>query len=568
MKGFQIIICFSWLILTVATAYGQGVLEFRARAENFLLEELRRDPVWATTLGVHDYDDDLPNISNQAFRERYSAKLEYLEELQTYDTTGWSIDDQIDYMLEVADTKLAIYTEKNNPIWKRSPLYYFDRCLYGIFYLTARDYSSLEERLPSIISRIERIPDFLEASKENITEPVPELIVSSKQHLISLKELIRGFSEIMVDSFPEYNSKISSLRDKTVLALEDYWKGYCRNMYSEAEGDFSIGKEAFDLMLSERFFLDFDSDSLSRLAEWAYHNADSLVHVMEEKLSTLEQNYPLGLGCLISSPPQDTILANCYSEIEFVKNFIQTEGIVTVPTDNSICTIQETPRYLNRAEFYDDIYLPPGILAEGKFDSKLIMSFFMFSHRLLEDKEALTQIYAKSFREKVIVNILPGRHFQQQIALKHSSLIRKLQENPIMVEGWILYIKELLLKKNLFDENEELLCEYYKDLRSYALGTIFDVGIHTERISIDSGKQLIRDRLEEDTVSYKGSLYHSVVYPEYNFSRMLGRILIMDMKRKAKAKEGDKFDLREFHDKILSEGRIPPALIAMKYGWD
>jgi len=49
---------------------------------------------------------------------------------------------------------------------------------------------------------------------------------------------------------------------------------------------------------------------------------------------------------------------------------------------------------------------------------------------------------------------------------------------------------------------------------------------------------------------------------------LMGYYLFKDMQEKARAKEGDKFDLREFHDKVLSEGRIPPSLIARKYGWE
>ena len=48
---------------------------------------------------------------------------------------------------------------------------------------------------------------------------------------------------------------------------------------------------------------------------------------------------------------------------------------------------------------------------------------------------------------------------------------------------------------------------------------------------------------------------------------MTGKLLILDMLEKARAKEGNSFSLKKFHDKLLAEGSIPLPLIAKKLGY-
>lgn len=54
------------------------------------------------------------------------------------------------------------------------PSIYADNCFYGVFILTARSFAPIEDRIPSILSRLEQIPSFLESAKRNLEEP-PEI---------------------------------------------------------------------------------------------------------------------------------------------------------------------------------------------------------------------------------------------------------------------------------------------------------------------------------------------------------------------------------------------------------
>jgi uncharacterized protein (DUF885 family) len=56
--------------------------------------------------------------------------------------------------------------------------------------------------------------------------------------------------------------------------------------------------------------------------------------------------------------------------------------------------------------------------------------------------------------------------------------------------------------------------------------------------------------------------------PTQPSSYLLGKLAIVDIRRRYEEKAGDSFDLRQFHDSLLDLGSIPPALVGAALGLD
>jgi len=176
--------------------------------------------------------------------------------------------------------------------------------------------------------------------------------------------------------------------------------------------------------------------------------------------------------------------------------------------------------------------------------------------------------YDPVFRRNVIEHIFPGNCYQYYIAHKNKSFLRSSPQYEMLTNGWNLYIRELIYNRGMFGGDFELLADFYNDLRSYALATIIEIGIHTGRFNFESAYAYVDSMLgSEDAREYSQTNFCTCVWPMENLSYMLGRLLILDMKENARARDGDSFSLSEFHAKLLSEGNIPLSLIAWKYGW-
>ncbi len=537
--------------------------EFRIFADS--IQKFYEDiyPVMATLNGHHDRDSLWSNPSASSMMSCLDEMNKELSIIESYDTTGWPIDDQIDYSIMTSSTRYGKFFIRDYPTWRMSPMIYIWEILSGIFPLETRQYPSFDQRSRSFLGRIRGIPQFLESSKPNIVKPNIYSCYFSVHSIFQARDLIKEYSDILVDSFPDENGEISTLRDRAVFALNDYIE-FVQKILPQADSNIVLGKENFEFLISNAYSIEFNSDSLLKLSEMTFQWADSLAKIEKAKMPPEDTTFGRFFhDDVLYRLDDDSLIFRCEKEVDYIKEYLEKENIITVPDSISKCAFIDLPAYLNHAGITRDFYEPPGIFDRNQTGYYYRNLDFAYSG----NGEGLPpNDMSAAFREDIITSILPGRHLLTQMAGRIASNFRKIQENDMMIHGWELYIKELLMNRGFFGDDPQIPYFYYKELRGYAIGAIVDIKVHTGKMSTDSVRAFIVDTLGPDSTDYKGQ-YYMCVEPTHNLSYVLGRFLLIDMRQKAIAKERKSFSLKAFHAKILSEGMIPPILIAKKYGW-
>ena len=550
----------SVLILTSSAAIGADVDDMHVLAEDFYFRIAEFDPVWGTEVGIHYYDSSFADISDEWRAEYFDFIQRELNLLNGFDTTGWSSDDQIDYALLKSDIKFMAVELADNYFNSKAVMTYPKKCYEGLYYLMARQNLPLEDKFPAIISRMKKIPDFLERSQGNIDSSSNISTHFAGRENYKAQTLIKCYSEVLIDSFPEKNAYISTIRDKAIFSLDDY-VDKSQKLYRNNIKEYADGKDKFNRMLSEIYFLDIDSDSLIKIAETIHKEAESL-----ETKYTPEPDDDLSgrpRSCIVMGPPEDSVLQYCHREIDSLKNYLHINNIVTVPPELSDCIFVHPEKSGLMEHSMEDFYVGPGHLDLDR-TGYYYTTFWMLDR--FRGSELPKDYAEQRTRGDFIKYIIPGEHMQLYISGNHPSLIRRMQRNEMMKDGWGSYMKEYLTGRGFIGDNPEILRDIYKEIKMYAVGTIIDIGQHCENLSHDSLNAIFINITGIESGSYNSN-YHGYPHPARNLSYTLGRFLLLNMREKAEAKEGDKFNLKDFHDKILSEGCIPPALIAKKYRW-
>lgn len=157
---------------------------------------------------------------------------------------------------------------------------------------------------------------------------------------------------------------------------------------------------------------------------------------------------------------------------------------------------------------------------------------------------------------------IPGHHFQIAIAMELEGLplFRKMSPFTAYVEGWALYAErlawELGFQNNPFDNIGRLQAELFRGVR-----LVVDTGIHhkrwTRQQAIDY--MLANTGMAESDVVAEIERY--IVMPAQATSYKVGMMKFMELRAKAKAALGNKFDLRDFHDVVLKNGAVPLSIL-------
>lgn len=158
---------------------------------------------------------------------------------------------------------------------------------------------------------------------------------------------------------------------------------------------------------------------------------------------------------------------------------------------------------------------------------------------------------------------IPGHHMQIAIAqeLKDMPKFRQHGGNVSYVEGWALYSeyipKEYGFYKDPYSDFGRLANEVFRAAR-----LVVDVGIHHKRWSREQAYQYFIRNTPNPEGDCRKEIDRYIVWPSQATGYKIGMIKILELREYAKKALGSEFDIREFHDVILTNGPLPLKLLS------
>ena len=156
----------------------------------------------------------------------------------------------------------------------------------------------------------------------------------------------------------------------------------------------------------------------------------------------------------------------------------------------------------------------------------------------------------------------PGHHMQVSIAreVKGAPRFRQMIWYSSYGEGWALY-SELLAKEmggytDPISDFGRLNSEIWRALR-----LVVDTGLHAKGWTEEQAITYMMEHSSEPEESVRAEVRRYIVWPGQATSYKIGMLKIQDLRARAEAELGDQFDIRAFHDVVLTGGPMPLTML-------
>lgn len=162
---------------------------------------------------------------------------------------------------------------------------------------------------------------------------------------------------------------------------------------------------------------------------------------------------------------------------------------------------------------------------------------------------------------------LPGHHLQRSIQTQLGDLppFRRFGGVTAYTEGWGLYTEELGKDMGFYTDPYSDFGRLGMELwRAGRL--VVDTGIHHKRWSREQAIAWLTENTPNPPGDIEKAIERYVVYPGQATAYMIGKLKIMELREKAKAELGTGFDIRAFHDTILTPGPVPLSILEENVG--
>jgi uncharacterized protein (DUF885 family) len=157
---------------------------------------------------------------------------------------------------------------------------------------------------------------------------------------------------------------------------------------------------------------------------------------------------------------------------------------------------------------------------------------------------------------------IPGHHMQISIAQELEGIpdFRKYGRYTAYVEGWGLYCefipKEMGFYQNPYSDYGRLSMELWRACR-----LVVDTGIHEKKWTREEGISYYVDNTSSSERECVRMVERHIVMPSQATAYKIGMLKILELRAIAQEKLGDSFDIREFHEVVLTSGPVPLDLL-------
>ena len=530
---------------------------FERLVDEFLEATWERDPVGATRAGVHRYDRQLADRRPAAMEEWGADLRRFQRRFETVDPEDLNSEDRLDRQWALAVVDYALLNHELEP-WARSPREVIQDVGTGLHSLLIGDFAPLESRLESVLARLRAVPASLEATKETLqpTAIPPVWIQSTLPDLRSVRTFIADEVPVVAKDIPAFADDVEEACLRAVGALDEF-ESYLQNALTAADGDFSIGSGRFDRILRRFHMLDMDSAELlafgqDRVAEYERQIAEVAAEIDpdEDWMDVLEQ--------VKDDHPEPENLRQAYEdETELARRHCLEHDLITFPEGES-CELEWTPAFMRSRVPIAQPRVSPAF--EEGLDSKWYITPV--------DPEAPAERQRQHIRDNswawirgiAMHEIYPGHHLQLVVAKVKATPLRLQFWSPVFGEGWGLYTEELFYETGLLTPPRFRLMQLRNGLWR-AVRILVDVGLHTQGMSVQEAAEQLsqRARLEPRWAEIEARYY--TTRPTYPSSYQVGCARLLQLREAYRAQKGAAFDLKVFHDELMSYGSLPLSMV-------
>jgi uncharacterized protein (DUF885 family) len=544
---------------------------FRALVDREWQWRLREDPLFATSVGVHDYDDRLPSVAldNQARRDRETRA--FLAELAAIDRAGLSAGTRVDY--DIFRTQLEERVESFRFSEHFMPLN-ADSGFHS-------DFAQLPDNVPlqsvadydHYLARLAAFPRYMDEQIAAMREGLRRGLTLPRVTLQGTEDSIRA---LIVDdpvksvfwapftSFPAFFSaadrarleaagretiarKVSPAYAKFLAFMSSEYIPGCRE--SLAAHDLPDGAAYYRFLIRRFTTLDLAPETIH---ETGLREVAKLRAEMDEVIrqTGFSGDFAAFLAFLRSDP---RFYAKTPEELLKEAAWIAKRMDGKLPAlfgklPRKPYTVEPVPAHIAPKYTAGRYVAPP----EGGTQPGI---YWVNTHAL--DMRPLYNLEALTFHEAV-----PGHHLQGALAQEQEALpnFRRYSYISAYGEGWGLYSEWLGLEAGFYtDPYSNFGRLTYAMWRACRL--VVDTGIHSKGWTRQQAVDYLAGNTALPLHEVETEIDRYISWPGQALSYKLGELKIRELRQRAEQALGERFDVRAFHDRVLQDGSVPLTVL-------
>ncbi|MEN5266924.1 DUF885 domain-containing protein [Stenotrophomonas sp. TWI587] len=537
---------------------------------------MQLSPISATQIGDHRYDSEIDDLSAAGQQKVLTAYKALLADLDKIDVSKLSRENQVDAAILRNQLQSEVWTAEvlQSPKW--DPQMYNGMAGSALYGLMAREFAPLPDRLKSATARMEKLPQIFAQARENLDPArVPKI------HAETVAKQNRGILSI-VDTFitphigelpAEDGKRLQAAIDGLKKAVDEQQTWLDKTLVPNAKGDFRIGAELYDQKL--KFALNSSLSraeigeraraELKRVRQDMYGIAQTVLKDKpgapalpanpsdEQQQAAIEAALELAYA---DKPARDKVVDDAKAALEQSTEFVRKHDLMTLP-DSPVDIILMPEFQRGVAVAYCD---SPGPL------DKNLKTFYAVSPIPDDWTDKQVDSFLREYNSRMIHLLsihegTPGHYLEGWHSGKFPSTLRAVLRSGLFAEGWAVYTERMMQEQGYLDNDPLFHLVQLKFYLRTISNAILDQGVHVDNWTREQAMHLMTHDAFQQESEASGKWVRAQLTSAQLPTYFVGAQEHFDTRKAVQDKQGAKFNLKAYHDQMLSYG-APPVRFA------
>ncbi|CAG0987861.1 hypothetical protein ARNL5_02985 [Anaerolineae bacterium] len=533
---------------------------FAGFVDRYLDDFARRHPSIAAGNGLHQHDDLLDAFSATAIGDEIAALKRDAETLAAFDTLALTPDERVDRVILAGIIDGWLLEQETLQNWRRNPMLYASALSDGVHNLMAMESDPAAVRMRRIISKLGQVPAFLTDARANLQNP-PRLL--AERGLAMMRGAVDMLGRDLDLAFASDSNTVlrDSLRraaDQAIPVISSYVDWLEKDLIPRATGDVAIGADNLARRYRAEDLIDTPLDTMLAIGERELAASQAEFRATAARLAPERDPVAVWLEVRRHHPAPGGVVAATRAIVDSLAAFVVAKGIAALPPDERVSVEPARPFDLGFASMH----------ASPPLEATPVRSVYYITEPPLDMPGAEADAWLERYNYASLENTsaheaIPGHWLHSVYMRRTPGKVRRIWIglNPFPQpssgqDGWAHYAEQMVLDEGFADNDPRFRLAQLSDAMTRICRLLSGIRVHTKQWTLEDAQRCFEEQAYVAAPAAKREAERATYDPTYG-GYFLGKRGILELRADYAATAGDRFSLRDFHERVMSNGIAP-----------
>ncbi len=546
-----LVVCGAWSAAAPAS--------FAGAVDDYLQWFARRHPSIAAGNGLHQGDGTLEDFSASAIQREIGDLRAWRDRFAAWRPSDLKADERADrdIVLGVIDGWLLDHERVRT--WKRNPMVYVGAIADGVHGLMVMESAPADVRLQQVIAKLRAVPRLLVAARSNVNDP-PAVFAARAA------AMARGAAGLLRDDLPLAFGDVGdpALQGRVrsaAAAAEEQLAAYATALERDerkGSGGFAIGRENLEARFRHEELIDVPSQRLLAIGERELEKAGREFEAQAARVAAGQEARVAWEAVLADHPAPGGLVAAARRAVDDLMAFGRAKRLLDLPPGEGVIVAPALPFDLGLASMHSSPPLEPTPVKSyyyltdahpGWPPDRQDAWLRKFNYATLSDISA-HEVYPGHFAHSVYMRRTPGKIRRIWIGLN------PFPQPSSGQDGWAHYAEQLVIEEGFHSDDPRYRLAQLSEALTRICRLIAGIRLHADGWTVDQAAALFEQRAHLPAPAARQEAERGTYDPTYG-GYFLGKLALLKLRDDVRRQEGERFDLRRFHERVLTNGIAP-----------